>query len=131
MKRSAFAPRIKPLSGILRTAHLASADKPRLRSKRKSIPAHELAYLKRVAALPCVECGIWGYSQAAHSNRYQDGKGRGIKANYLATFPMCCTRPDEIGCHVRHDQLIGITREEADVRTDRYIADTQKKLRNP
>lgn len=126
MKRSAFKPRIKPLSGILRTANLP-ARKP-MRSIRKSIPAAELAHYKRVAALPCAECGIWGYSQAAHSNRHQDGKGLGVKANYLATFPLCCTRPGEVGCHVRHDQLIGITREEADARTERYIADTINKL---
>lgn len=133
MKRSGFKPTTQP--GILRTAKPqpskpSFANKPRkaMKSRRKSIPAHELAYYRRVAALPCANCGIWGYSQAAHSNRYQDGKGRGIKADYRATFPLCCTRPGEIGCHVRHDQCIGMTREEADERTERYIAETQKKL---
>jgi hypothetical protein len=100
----------------------------RLKSRRKSIAAHELNHYKRVAELPCAECGIVGYSQCAHSNRYEDGKGLGIKAHYLATFPLCATRPGEIGCHAKHDQCIGMTREEADERTERYIADTHRKL---
>jgi hypothetical protein len=99
-----------------------------MKRSRKSVPAHEKAHYKRVAALPCAECGIHGYSQCAHSNRAEDGKGLGIKAHYLATFPLCCARPGEIGCHVRHDQCIGMTREEADARTALYIADTHRKL---
>lgn len=120
MKRSGF----KPRANILR---MSKHRKP-IKSRQKAVPAVELAYLKAVASLPCANCGIWNFSQAAHSNRYADGKGRGIKSDYRKTFPLCCTRPGEIGCHVRHDQCIGMTREEADSRTDFYIADTQKKL---
>lgn len=64
----------------------------------------------------------------AHSNRHQDGKGFGLKAHYMATFPLCCTRPGVLGCHYEHDQCIGMTRAEADRRTVLYIASTQKKL---
>ena len=95
-----------------------------MKSKQKSIPAYKAAHYRAVAALPCACCGIVGYSQAAHSNRHEDGKGLGLKANYRATFPLCCARPGEVGCHIRHDQLIGITREQADLRTIDYIADT-------
>lgn len=104
------------------------AGTKKLRSRRKAIASEELAYYKAVASLPCVCCGIWGYSQAAHSNRAADGKGLGIKADYKATFPLCCDRPGVVGCHTRHDQCIGMTREEADARTPIYIADTQAKL---
>ncbi len=130
MSYSTFKPRIKPLSGILRTANLPADSKPRptIKSRRKSVPAVELAHYKRVAALPCACCGIWGYSQAAHSNRYSDGKGRGVKAHYLATFPLCADRPGHTGCHVRHDQCIGMTREEADAATEIYIAETHCRL---
>lgn len=99
-----------------------------MKHRRKSVPASENAHYRLVASLPCAECGIEGWSQVAHSNRHQDGKGLGLKANYLATFPLCCVRPSEIGCHVKHDQCIGMTREEADERTVRYIADTHSKL---
>lgn len=116
MKRSSFSAPAKPMT---RTAMKVSA---------KSVPAFETAHYRRVATLPCANCSIEGFSQVAHSNRHQDGKGLGVKANYLATFPLCCTRPGEVGCHVRHDQCIGMTREEADARTLGYIADTQRKL---
>ena len=96
--------------------------------KQKKRPTAETEHFRRVAMLPCACCGIIGYSQAAHSNRYQDGKGAGIKAHYLATFPLCCSRRGILGCHVEHDQCIGMTREEADVRTLIYISDTQQKL---
>lgn len=120
-------PRVKPLASLLRTTRLPQTTKP-LRARRKAVPAVELAYLKRVAALPCACCDVWGYSQAAHSNRYEDGKGRGIKSHYTKTFPLCCARPGITGCHIAHDQCIGMTREEADARTPLYIADTQRKL---
>lgn len=99
-----------------------------MKKRRKAVPASENAHYRLVASLPCAECGIEGWSQVAHSNRHQDGKGLGLKANYLATFPLCCVRPSEIGCHVKHDQCIGMTRDEADERTVRYIAETHKKL---
>ena len=49
--------------------------------KQKKRPTAETTHFKRVAMLPCACCGIAGYSQAAHSNRHQDGKGAGIKAH--------------------------------------------------
>lgn len=116
------------LTGVFSVASKQLAGRKKLKSGRKKVSTEELAYLKRVAALPCAECGILGYSQAAHSNRHSDGKGLGKKANYKATFPLCCTRPGEIGCHVRHDQCIGMTREEADERTTAYIEYTKNKL---
>ena len=96
--------------------------------KQKKRPAAEIVHFRRVSMLPCACCGVTGHSQAAHSNRYQDGKGAGIKAHFLATFPLCCTRPGIPGCHVEHDQCIGMTRDEADARTEIYIANTQRKL---
>lgn len=79
---------------------------------------------RNVAALPCAECGIEGMSQCAHANSYRFGKGRGLKSNDLATFPLCATRPGEIGCHVKHDQYIGMTREEAADREITYVFKT-------
>ena len=124
------SPMARGLTGKLSGQSRQRLKKPakRIKSKRKAQPAAQILHFKRVAMLACACCGIEGYSQVAHSNRYQDGKGRSIKAHYLATFPLCCTRPGIIGCHVEHDQCIGMTREEADARTEIYIADTQCKL---
>jgi hypothetical protein len=60
---------------------------------------HE-GYRRLVAALPCARCFVQGYSQAAHPP--PTGKGR--KEDDRAVFPLCCTRPDQVGCHVLFDQ---------------------------
>jgi hypothetical protein len=124
------SPMSRGLTGKLfgRSHQLLKKSVKRINTKQKARPAVETAYFRRVATLPCACCGIVGYSQAAHSNRYQDGKGARIKAHYLATFPLCGSRPGILRCHVEHDQCIGMTREEANARTDIYIADTQRKL---
>ncbi|AHG63165.1 hypothetical protein [Advenella mimigardefordensis] len=48
-----------------------------------------------VAALPCVNCGLEGMTQAAHSNY---GKGMGIKACDSQLMALC------VNCHREHDQ---------------------------
>lgn len=67
----------------------------------KEAPAQSEPYRRLVAALPCAHCGIQGYSQHAHLNL---GKGLALKTDDRTGFPLCCTRPDEEGCHVRFDQ---------------------------
>jgi hypothetical protein len=82
------------------------------------------AFRRAVAALPCQCCGIWNHSQAAHANLSNMGKGRGIKASDGALMALCATRPGDVGCHVRLDQLIGMTADEAEQNTHRWIAST-------
>lgn len=52
------------------------------------------------------------------------GKGRGLKASDAALMALCATRLGEIGCHVRLDQLVGMTADEAEQNTYRWIAST-------
>jgi hypothetical protein len=57
-------------------------------------------YRRLVAALPCVHCGIEGYSQAAHPNT---GKGGMLKTDDRLCFPLCHDgSPNR--CHPRFDQ---------------------------
>lgn len=58
------------------------------------------AYRRLVAALPCIKCGIWHQSQAAHP----PPTGKGIKEDDRECFALCCTRPLIPGCHVEFDQ---------------------------
>ena len=58
-------------------------------------------YRRLVAELPCLWCGISGYSQHAHLNL---GKGLGMKTDDRTGFPLCCSRPGIEGCHVAYDQ---------------------------
>lgn len=59
------------------------------------------AYRRLVASMPCILCGIEGFTQHAHGNM---GKGMALKTCDLFAFPLCCTRPGEIGCHAKLDQ---------------------------
>jgi hypothetical protein len=78
------------------------------KSYPKTKPARSEAYRRWVASLPCLACGIEGYSQAAHPNR---GRGLGQKSSDLDCFPLCSTRPGHQGCHVLHDTLVDISLE--------------------
>ena len=71
-------------------------------------------HLRRaIASLPCVECGIDGYTQHAHANAAIFGKGKSIKAPDYNAFPLCADRPGQIGCHTKHDQhMAGISKSE-------------------
>ena len=72
----------------------------------KDAPVRSEAYRRAVASLPCINCKVPGYSQCAHSN---SGKGAGIKASDLDSFPLCTVHPGADGglvqgCHERFDQ---------------------------
>lgn len=59
------------------------------------------SYRRLVASLPCIACGIEGFSQHAHGNQ---GKGMAWKVCDLFSFPLCCDQPDRQGCHPKLDQ---------------------------
>ena len=67
----------------------------------KDAPVRSEAYRRIVAAMPCIHCGIAGYSQHAHANA---GKGKGIKTDDRMGFPLCAARPGVEGCHAAFDQ---------------------------
>lgn len=67
------------------------------------------SYRRFVAAHPCFDCGVHGYSQCAHAN---EGKGLGLKVCDLRSFPLCGPRPGHMGCHTRFDSGLDYTREE-------------------
>jgi hypothetical protein len=72
-------------------------------------PVRDESYRRWVASLPCYECRIQGYSQAAHAN---SGKAKGKKTSDETCFPMCCDRPGVPGCHSLFDQYVLVCREE-------------------
>ena len=143
MKRAGFKPR---------TPHREARDPDRLRTMPtvtpgafrapqpvattpvvqvpKDAPVRSEAYRRAVASLPCAICGVPGCSQCAHSN---SGKGAGIKASDLDSFPLCTVHPGPDGtlvqgCHERFDQGALFSKL---VRRDlepAWIADTQRKI---
>jgi hypothetical protein len=73
-----------------------------------------------------MSCGIVGYSQCAHAN----GGGMGTKDSDVRTFPLCCTRPGDMGCHMRFDLCIDIGKAERRELTEEYVRRTQAMARD-
>ena len=72
-----------------------------------SVPVHKPEtvrsepYRRLVASLPCLLCGIEGFTQHAHGNL---GKGLALKTDDRFAFPLCADRPGTRGCHSKLDQ---------------------------
>lgn len=105
MKRGGFAPKPKPERKSLPPYTLTRS--PSYAACTVAVPVPKLRpircepYRRLVAARPCINCGIEGFSQHAHGNY---GKGMSIKTCDLYAFPLCCARPGIAGCHAEHDQ---------------------------
>lgn len=67
----------------------------------KTEPVRSEEYRRLVASLPCIFCGIEGFSQHAHGNV---GKGMAMKTDDRFGFPLCADRPGVRGCHSQLDQ---------------------------
>lgn len=100
---------------------LASAPAARL---EKSAPVRSEAYRRLVASLPCVACGIQGYSQAAHL----PPEARGLKQSDLLAFPLCCARIGVPGCHQDYDRYRMYPKHAAMTVGRAWAADTQRKI---
>lgn len=64
---------------------------------------------RAVTQLPCMNCGVERFTQAAHVNF---SKGMGIKASDAALAALCSDRPGVRGCHSLLDQGGIFTKEE-------------------
>jgi len=96
----------------------------------KDAPVRSEAYRRAVASLPCAICGVPGYSQAAHANQ---GKGAGIKASDLDSFPLCTVHPGADGrlvqgCHENFDQGALFTKAVRRELEPVWAADTQRRI---
>ena len=90
----------------------------------KESPVRSQQYLRAVASLPCIACGIQGCSQAAHL----PPEAKGMKQSDLLTFPLCCTRVGIPGCHQDYDQYRLFPRAAAMTVGRAWAADTQRRL---
>jgi hypothetical protein len=81
-------------------------------------------YRRLVASLPCIACGIQGYSQAAHL----PPEAKAMKQSDLLTFPLCCTRVGVHGCHQDYDKYRLFPRAAAMTAGRAWAADTQRRL---
>ena len=96
----------------------------------KNTPVRSQQYRRAVASLPCINCGVPGHSQCAHSN---SGKGAGIKASDLDSFPLCTVHPGADGrlvqgCHENFDQGALFTKAVRRELEPVWAADTRRKI---
>ena len=90
----------------------------------KAAPVRSEALRRAVASLPCIACGIQGYSQAAHL----PPEAKGLKQSDLLAFPLCCVRVGVPGCHQDYDQYRMFPREASMTVGRAWAADTRRKL---
>jgi hypothetical protein len=88
-------------------------------------------YRRIVAAMPCVVCGIHGYSQAAHPP--PTAKGR--KEDDRLTFALCTIHPDASGqlvngCHFEFDQMQMVPREDMRSVAGHWAKQTRQQIRD-
>lgn len=87
------------------------------------------AYRRWIAAMPCIACKVEGYSQCAHSNLPEHGKGKGIKASDENTFPLCGPHGQHQGCHVLYDTGLDYTKAERRDCAREWVTATQNRAR--
>ena len=90
----------------------------------KDDPVRSQAYLRAVASLPCIACGIQGHSQAAHLLP----EAKGMKQSDLLTFPLCCVRLGVPGCHQDYDNYRLFPKHAAMTVGRAWAKDTQRRI---
>lgn len=99
---------------------------PVMTARPKQNAVRSEPYRRLVAAMPCVRCGIHGYSQAAHADA---GKGAHIKSDDRTCYPACGPRPDgAIGCHALIGSTGFYTRDQRRLVEDLYAAATRAEI---
>ncbi len=137
MKRSGFKRQMRPKSepNADRVRHVPSVTPGAFRAPvavsaapaahvEKATPVRSQAYLRVVASLPCIACGIQGYSQAAHL----PPEAKGMKQSDLLTFPLCCVRVGVPGCHQDYDNYRLFPKHAAMTVGRAWAADTQRRI---
>lgn len=138
MKRTAW-PRRKPVDPpavMVIGARIPGMATLRAKASMAMISGHAAAipkenavrseeYRRLVAKLPCKQCGIAGFSQAAHPNT---GKGAGLKTDDRLCFPLCVDRPGVQGCHSLFDQHALYSRAARRAIEPAWGADTRRQI---
>ena len=91
----------------------------------KESPLRSEAYRRAVASLPCIHCGIEGYSQCAHANT---GKGTGTKSSDTESFPLCACQPGRRGCHSLFDHGALFSKEARRAKEAEWVAKTRLQI---
>lgn len=83
-------------------------------------------YREATAKLACRNCGVQGFSQAAHPNSDSSGAAGGKKASDLFVFPLCHVGAND--CHRRFDHYELCSKAEMPFLEIQWLASTQAEL---
>lgn len=104
LRRTGFKSKLPPRPPMLEprpiSGGIAAQVGDVVAGRPKENPLRSEPYRRLVAMLPCIYCGVEGFSQAAHP----PPTGKGIKEDDRECFPLCCTRVGINGCHTEFDQ---------------------------
>jgi hypothetical protein len=135
MRRTGFAKRVyqpapspplKPIEGQ-RGVIVKAGDA--VNASPKAVILRSEAYRRWVAELPCICCGIEGYSNCSHSNLAEHGKGKSMKASDENSFALCVAHGGHQGCHALFDAGLDYTKDERNALCVLWVELTQAKAK--
>ena len=85
-----YTPRPRPVAVAAAGPATAVVDVPKTR------PIQHAGYMAAVRKLPCVRCGVTGFTQFCHAD---EGKGMGLKTDCRLGWPGCGPHGGAPGCH--------------------------------
>lgn len=106
MKRSGFKSKLPPRRPVKQiegytprpravAVAVAGPDRALVSIPKQESLQHE-AYMAAVRKLPCIRCGIVGFTQFCHAD---EGKGMGLKTDCRLGWPGCGPHDGKPGCH--------------------------------
>lgn len=91
----------------------------------KADPIEHEGYRRLVAALPCIACGKWGRSQAAHG----PALGKSIKCDDRTCVPLCAEELGDLGCHAKVDRYLMFGRRQRTEQLNEWGCETRAGIR--
>jgi len=85
-----YTPRPRPVAVAVAGPAAAVVQVPKAR------PIQHQSYMDAVRKLPCIRCGITGFTQFCHAD---EGKGMGLKTDCRLGWPGCGPHDGMPGCH--------------------------------
>lgn len=120
--RAPAAPLVTTVRPLHRAVMATAADFGGCAPVLKENAIQHEGYMALVRKLPCMRCGIVGFTQFCHAD---SGKGMAIKTDCRRGWPGCGPRPLTPGCHWIVGMTATYTKEQATALENEYGARTR------
>jgi hypothetical protein len=100
MKQAGFVAKVKPLSGLLRTANLREPKtKPKFKTRQRAVtPEEKLLWNRMASEIGCIACRIDGIYNSYVSIHHIDGRTK--PGCHLNVLPLCAAHHQDDGSGV-------------------------------